>query len=199
MRRLFAILAFCLSWLAAGSTFAATPLTDRNPSATRTVPVNSTTAVAVINRSNVFASAAAGASTSDPNTFTLNTSTTANLYAGLIVKFAGSGSCASASGNVALIKSHTATVATLDTPTGVAVDPNCTYTIGPTNTRSCRILVVGSCAGTCYLSTVSGGTAGTNRVPLTAGQVLTLDGSGVEYLEVLSVNATDNIAVGCFP
>jgi hypothetical protein len=195
MKRLFLILIL----LTASPLFAASPLTDRNPSATRTVPVNSTTAVAVINRSNVFASAAAGASTSDPNTFTLNASTTANLYDGLIVKFAGSGSCASANGNVAMIKTHTATVATLDTPTGAAVDPNCTYTIGPTNTRSCRILVVGGCSGTCYISTVSGGTAGTNRVPLTGSQTLVLDGSGVEYLEVLSASATDNVAVGCFP
>ena len=174
---------------------------DRECSFTRKIPVNSTTAIRVT-KTNTIASEAAGASTSDPNTFTMGAGATgtANLYAGLAVKFTGAGSCANASGEVRLIKSNTAgKVATLDSPTTVAVDPNCTYIVGPQLPEAIRNICIGGAAGTISVSMRSldaaGGTAGTDEIDLVGGQWSCEENPRWNAFEVLSTSATDTVQV----
>lgn len=190
---------------AASFLMAAAPLSDRPPSRTLTIPVSSSTAVS-ISKGNTVASEAAGASTSDPNTFTLGTAgaaahAVADSYNGRVVKFAGSASCAAANAAVHLIidDAGASDVLTVSPVTDVAIDPNCTYTIGPALPSAIREICLGGCAGTCYISLrsngQSGGTAGTDRITLTGGQWLCLSEPRFDTIELLSSTATDNAQV----
>lgn len=199
MKRLFAFTLATL--LFAGAIYAV--LDSPAPSQTRSIPVNSTTAV-TLSKSNTVASEAAGASTSDANTFTLGTAgaaahATADSYNGLIVQFSGSGSCANNNGDTRIIRDDAGAsdVLTLTPAADATVDPNCTYIVGPALPSAMRSFCIGNCTGTCYLSLRStgtaGGTADTDRISLAGGQWYCIDNPRIDKIEVLSGSATDTL------
>lgn len=162
------------------------------PSQQRAIPLNSSTAVSVSKSTTQTGTVSAAVSTSafdiDPN----QGSNVADFYNGLLITVSG---CAATKNGEYLITDYDGADEVTISPAATAgPDPNCTYTIGPSLPSNIREITIGGCAGTCYYSTRSGGTAATDRFKLSGGQFRTiLSPRKYDYIEFLSVSATDTL------
>lgn len=165
------------------------------PARTRTIPVNSSTAV-VLQANALTRQALIGAAVSTTQ-FDLDASASSvdDFYNGLYGDFvSGTGA-----GQLWLVTDYTGASKRITVSAALTTQPatTTTFRLGPGLPSAWTSLTFGGAANDIYYSYVAGGTAGTNRITIPAGEYRILDsiGSFTDYLEILSSAATDNVHI----